>query len=356
MKKIVFTGGGSAGHVTPNIAILGKLIGEGWKAEYIGSEQGIERTIIEQYGKIPYHAVSTGKLRRYFDLSNFKDPFRVLKGVLQSYRLLKKLKPHVVFSKGGFVSVPVIIGSRLNRIPVIIHESDMTPGLANKIAIPFATKVCASFPETLDHLPKRKAVHTGSPIREELLTGNPDAGRKLTGFHSGRPTILVMGGSLGSQVINRALRDILDVLLKEFQIVHICGKGNVDDRLQGVSGYRQYEYVSDELADLLAMADMTVSRAGANAIFEFLAARKPMLLIPLTKQASRGDQLLNARSFANKGFCHILYEENLNAQNLLTEIRKLNEQRAKIKERMSNHAAGDSVSRIVQLIDQVALK
>ena len=354
MKKIVFTGGGSAGHVTPNIALINRLRAQGWSMAYIGSERGIERTIIEELGDVPYHPIATGKLRRYLDINNFKDPFRVLKGVFQSYRILKELKPDVVFSKGGFVSVPVIMGSKWNGIPVIIHESDMTPGLANKIAIPMAAKVCVTFPETMEHVPKGKAEYTGAPIREELLQGNPDLGRKLCGFQSNRPVLLIMGGSLGSQLINKAVRDSLDTLLTHFQIVHICGKGNRDERYADKPGYKQFEYIGKELPDLLALSDLAVSRAGSNAIFEFLAAQIPMLLIPLSKRASRGDQLLNADSFAKRGYCHILYEENLNADTFVTEVMRLREKKSEIIDHMGKNSTNDSVAQIIGLIQSAA--
>lgn len=356
MGKIVFTGGGTAGHVTPNIALFKPLADEGWQIEYIGSVNGIERDIITGLGDVPYYPISTGKLRRYFDLNNFKDPFRVMKGIWQSCRLIRKIRPDLVFSKGGFVSVPVVLAGRLSGVPVIIHESDLTPGLANRLAIPFATRVCATFPETMQHLPKDKAVLTGSPIRDELLAGDPAAGRRLCGFTRSRPVILVMGGSLGSQAINRAVRNSLDDLLKVAQIVHICGKGHLDPSLEGIPGYRQFEFVGKELADLLAMADAAVSRAGANAIFEFLAAEKPMLLIPLSLKASRGDQLLNAASFEKRGFCHVLQEEQLDPENLLRSVRTLMDKREEIRARMREHGGGTGNRAILDLIRQTAAK
>lgn len=357
MGKIVFTGGGTAGHVTPNVALFGKLREEGWSLYYIGSQRGIEREIITglaEYGDIPYYGISTGKLRRYFDWNNVKDPFRVLKGVWQSYRLIRKIKPDLVFSKGGFVSVPVVVAGRLNGVPVIIHESDMTPGLANRIAMPFATRVCATFPETMDHLPKGKAVLTGSPIRAELLAGDAAAGRRLCGFGRGKPTVLVMGGSLGSQAINRAVRDGLETLLRRVNIVHICGKGNREPALDGMAGYRQFEFVGKELADLLALADAAVSRAGANAIFEFLAAETPMLLIPLSRQASRGDQIQNAASFEKRGFSLTLPEEQLSPDRLVRKVLDLLDKREEIRRRMREAGGGTGNEAILRLIRECA--
>ena len=208
MKRIVLTGGGTAGHVTPNIALIPRLKELGYDIHYIGTYDGIERKLIEEIG-IPYYGISSGKLRRYFDVKNFSDPFRVIKGYFQAKKLMKKLKPDIVFSKGGFVAVPVVLAAKHSHIPSIIHESDMTPGLANKLSIPSATKICCNFPETMSHLPEGRAVLTGSPIRQELLTGNKLAGLKFCGFTANKPVILVIGGSLGAVAVNNAIRKIL---------------------------------------------------------------------------------------------------------------------------------------------------
>lgn len=352
----MLTGGGSAGHVIPNIALIPSLIQAGWAVEYIGSVSGIEREIVESLGDIKYHPISTGKLRRYIDLKNLKDPFRVLRGVAQSFQLLRTIRPDIVFSKGGFVSVPVILGSRLNRIPVIIHESDMTPGLANRLSIPFASKVCVTFPETLERLPKHKAEYTGSPIRADIVYGQASKGRERCGFHTQLPILMVMGGSLGSQVINRKVRESLAVLLQRFQVVHICGKGNIDDQHKATTGYQQFEYVNEGLPDILAMVDVVVSRAGSNSIFEFLALKKPMLLIPLTLQASRGDQILNAQSFEKMGYCRVLYEEDISQSSLYQAIIDLFEDRTSYVARMEQSVTTQSITRIIQLIKQYARK
>ena len=300
MKKIVLTGGGTAGHVTPNIALLPKLRELGYEIHYIGSYDGIEKKLIADFD-IPYYGISTGKLRRYFDVKNFTDPFRVVKGFSEAKKILKQIKPDIVFSKGGFVSVPVVRAAASLKIPCIIHESDMTPGLANKLCIPVATKVCCNFPETLQNLPADKAVLTGSPIRGELTKGNKIAGLDLCGFSANQPVIMVIGGSLGAANVNKAVRDALPALLKDFQVVHLCGQGKVDNLLLNTKGYKQFEYVKAELKDLFAMADVVISRAGANAICELLALKKPNLLIPLVS-GSRGDQILNAKSFEAQGF------------------------------------------------------
>lgn len=350
MKTIVFTGGGSAGHVTPNLALMHKLKQLGWEITYIGSATGIEKDIIDREG-VPFYPISSGKLRRYFDLKNIKDPFKVMKGVYESYRLLKRLKPAIVFSKGGFVSVPVVLGSRMNNIPVIIHESDMTPGLANKISIPFATRVCVTFPESLTHIKGGKSVLTGLPIREHINSGKASRALQLCDFHSQKPVILVMGGSLGSQVLNQAVRTNLGRLLQEFQIVHLCGKGNVSVEHLYTRGYKQFEYLNEELPDVLAMTDLVISRAGATSIFEFLGLEKPMLLIPLSRQASRGDQILNAASFQKAGYADVIQEEDLTAEGLAEHVEALYKNRETYKAAMQSRNEIDAVAAIVKLIE-----
>jgi UDP-N-acetylglucosamine--N-acetylmuramyl-(pentapeptide) pyrophosphoryl-undecaprenol N-acetylglucosamine transferase len=349
MKKIVLTGGGTAGHVTPNLALLPSLKERGYEILYIGSYNGIERKLIENAG-IEYSGISSGKLRRYFDLKNFSDPFRVLKGCAEARRLIKKYRPDVVFSKGGFVSVPVVLAAKHYKIPTIIHESDMTPGLANKICIPSAAKVCCNFPETLAYLPNDKAVLTGSPIRKELLEGDRITGLNYSGLSASRPIILVIGGSLGSVAVNRAVRAVLPKILETYQVIHICGKGNLDEHLIGRNGYVQYEYVDAPLRHLFAAADLIISRAGANSICEILALKKPNILIPLSASASRGDQILNARSFEKQGFSKVLEEEHLTDDNLLNTIQDTYHNRQKYIASMEQSTLNDAVSVVMDLI------
>ncbi len=353
MKRIVLTGGGTAGHVTPNLALLPRLKELGYDIHYIGSYNGIEKKLIEQYS-IPYYGISSGKLRRYFDWKNFSDPFKVIKGYGQARTLLKKLKPDVVFSKGGFVSVPVILAAKHRKIPAIIHESDITPGLANKLAIPNSCKVCCNFPETLKYLPADKAVLTGSPIREELLSGNRLKGLTYCGFQSEKPVIMVIGGSTGSQFINKIVRSLLPDLLKDFQVLHLCGKGKLDSSFEHTKGYAQFEYANKELSDMFALADLVISRAGANAICELLALRKPNILIPLSANASRGDQILNARSFEGQGYSVVIEEEQLNSVILLDAIKKLFQNRNQYINAMAESEQLNSVETIVQLLEQAA--
>ena len=353
MKTIILTGGGTAGHVTPNLALIPSLKAAGYDIQYIGSYNGMERKLIENAG-IPYDGISSGKLRRYFDLKNFSDPFRVLKGYAEALKLLRKYKPDVLFSKGGFVAVPVVLAAKHYHIPTIIHESDMTPGLANKLCIPSAKWVCCNFPETLKYLPEGKAVLTGSPIRAELLQGDRLAGLQYTNLSAAKPIILVIGGSLGSVKVNGAVRSILPKLLEQFQVIHICGKGNLDESLIGTSGYVQYEYVDSPLKHLFAAADLIVSRAGANSICEILALRKPNVLIPLSAAASRGDQILNAKSFQKQGFSMLLQEEDITNQKLLDTIHQVYKDHEKYQKAMAASHQNQAIPIIADLIDQLA--
>lgn len=349
MKRIVLTGGGTAGHVTPNIALMPALKEAGYDIHYIGSHQGIERSLIEEL-KIPYYGISSGKLRRYFDPKNFSDPFKVLKGYFEASKLIKQLKPDVVFSKGGFVSVPVVFAAKNRKIPVIIHESDITPGLANKLSISSASKVCANFPETVKYLPEGKAVLTGTPIRQELFAGNKLLGLDFCGFTSDKPVLLVVGGSTGSAAVNEAIRHALPELRKKYQVVHLCGKDKTDVSLNGTKGYVQYEYIKKELSDLLAVADVVVSRAGANAICELLALRKPNLLIPLSAASSRGDQILNANSFKKQGFSYVIKEEELTTETLLQGVEEVYSNRNEYIKAMGQSKLNDSIDTILKLI------
>ncbi|WP_353894053.1 undecaprenyldiphospho-muramoylpentapeptide beta-N-acetylglucosaminyltransferase [Proteinivorax hydrogeniformans] len=351
MKKIILTGGGTAGHVTPNIALLPKLKKLGYEIYYIGSKNGIERQLIEELN-IKYFAISSGKLRRYFHKDNFTDPFRVLRGMSQAASIIKRIKPDIIFSKGGFVTVPVIMAAKLKKVPTIIHESDYTPGLANKIAIPFCSKVCVTFPETLNHVPKEKGIYTGSPIREDILNGDSSEGYKETGFSTNKPVIMVMGGSLGAAKINEHIRNILPKLLDNFNVIHLCGEGKVEEGLLNKVGYVQYPYVKNQLPHLLSITDVVISRAGANSIFEFLALKKPNILIPLSKAASRGDQILNAESFLKQGFSEVIHEESLTDQMLLEKVEDVYKNRASYIEKMEKDSSSLGLDKIIELIEK----
>ncbi len=308
MKKIVMTGGGTAGHVTPNIAIINELKNE-YEIHYIGSKNSIEENLIKEQN-ITFYGISSGKLRRSLNFKNFTDIFRVLKGLSESIILLRKIKPDLIFSKGGYVTVPVILASKTTKTPVIIHESDLSIGLANKISIPIAKKVCVTFNNTIQEIGKEKSVLTGPPIRNNIFTGNKNAGEKFCNFKNKKPVIVFIGGSQGSKNINELVYENIKKLHK-FNIVHICGRGNLNSSLN-FDNYKQYEYLEDQLPDVFAFADLIVSRAGSNTIYEILALKKLNLLIPLSKRASRGDQIQNAEEFETKGYSKVLQDdENL---------------------------------------------
>ena len=353
MKKIVLTGGGTAGHVTPNIALLPGLREAGYDILYIGSYEGMEKNLIQAEG-VAYRGIATGKFRRYFSLKNLTDPFRVIKGYFEARKYIREYQPDVVFSKGGFVAVPVVLAAGKQHIPVIIHESDMTPGLANKICMNSASKICCNFPETLKSLPADKAVLSGSPIRKELLSGSRLEGLRFTGLSAEKPILLMIGGSTGSVVINNALRSILPDLLKEFQVIHLCGKGRLDHSLDHLEGYVQYEYISKELKDLMAAADIVLSRAGANAICELLALHKPNILVPLSAAVSRGDQILNAHSFESQGFSYVLEEEQMNAATLLDAIHTVYDKRDTYRKNMESSSLSNGVDIVLKLIQELS--
>ncbi len=301
-----------------NIALLPHFSKENWNVFYVGSKYGIERKIVPD--NIPYYPIFTGKLRRYFDWQNFWDIFRVFLGFLQCLFLFGKLRPNIVFSKGGFVSVPVVAAAFVWRVKVIAHEADITPGLANKIAGPFISEYCLAFEKTKSFLPQKKCHVTGIPVRQEVLSGNREKGFQITGFVQGKPVLLIMGGSSGAQAINKAIFSIVDGLLENFQIIHVCGKGQINPNLKK-EGYLQFEYVSDELPHFFKITDFAISRAGANALFELLALKIPHLLIPLGLKASRGDQIQNAAEFESKGFSRVMEEEKITPEALLETIK-----------------------------------
>jgi UDP-N-acetylglucosamine--N-acetylmuramyl-(pentapeptide) pyrophosphoryl-undecaprenol N-acetylglucosamine transferase len=350
MKRIVLTGGGTAGHVTPNIALLPSLKKYGYEVFYIGTENGIEKQLIEKEG-IKYFSIKAGKLRRYVDIKNLTDTIKISQGFFQALSILNKIKPQIIFSKGGFVSSPVVWAAWIKRIPVVLHESDITPGLANKISIPFANNICYSFPETIKYLPKTKSILTGIPVRENLFNGNKSFGRRLCSFNIEKPIMLIIGGSLGSKILNNIIRDSLEILLQDYQICHICGKGNTDLSLRNLQGYKQFEYVSDELHHLFAMADLIISRAGATTLYEILALNKPNILIPLSRQASRGDQILNAASYKKQGFSNVILEEELSSESLEREIKKVYSNRDNYILNMSTSGISDGIKEVIKVIE-----
>lgn len=351
VKRIVLTGGGTAGHVSPNQALIPLLQDDGWEIHYIGTKAGIERTLIESMEGVRYHAVSSGKLRRYFDLKNFTDPFRVVKGAWESFSLIRRLKPSVVFSKGGFVSVPVVLGAAMCRVPVVMHESDITPGLANKLCKPFAKAICTTFPECAKLLGE-KAVETGTPLRSSIFSGSRERGLSLTGFDGKKPVLMMIGGSLGAQTVNAVLRKALPALTKKYDVLHVCGKGNSDASLEGTPGYRQFEYLSDELPDAFACADLLLSRAGSNSLSEILALKKPALLIPY--HSGRGDQVLNANSLKARGLAHVMLQSELTEQTLPIALDALWEDRELLIQRMNALPDADGTQAVLAQIKRYA--
>lgn len=350
MKKILLTGGGTAGHVMPHLALLPYLKDKAYVVNYIGSYYGIEKTLIEKEG-ITYYGIASGKLRRYFDWKNFTDLFRILLGILQATYRIRRLKPDVVFSKGGFVTVPVVIGAWINQVPVIVHESDMTLGLANRIALRFSQKICTTFEPTLKHLPQSKRVFTGAPIRKEIFEGDKSEGYRFTLLDKHKPTLLLTGGSLGAKALNTTLRACLPRLTKTYNVIHLCGKGNLDTSLLNADGYRQYEFIGDELPHLFAMADFIISRAGSNTITEILALKKPNLLIPLSARQSRGDQIINADYYEKAGYSLVLQESNLTTDRLIESLNTLNEQEESYVLNMEKAATANGTLNILKVIE-----
>ena len=346
-KRLLLTGGGTAGHVMPNIALIPALRQVGYEIEYLGWIKGIENQLMSAMD-IPFHGIVAGKLRRYFSWRNYVDVFYVLLGFIQAVIVLYRRRPDLVFSKGGFVAPPVIWAAWCLRIPVIIHESDITLGLANKLSLAFAQKVCFSFPETAAYLPAAKAQLTGVPVRQDLLNGVAKRGREILAFANDKPVLLIMGGSLGANLINQVTCQALVKLLKHFQVVHICGAGNTTS--MAISGYRQFEYVAEDLPHFFAISDVVVSRAGATTLFELLTLHKPHLLIPLSTKASRGDQIRNAQSFAKRGYSQILTEQQLNPQSLVDSVCQLYQQRDLYQNRLASADIDSAVLAVLKVI------
>lgn len=352
-KRIILTGGGTTGHVSVNLALIPLLFEDGWEVSYIGSEKGIERELIADYPQVTYYPIATGKLRRYFSKENFKDVGRVIKGIGQARSLIRSIKPHIIFSKGGFVAVPVVLGAFFNRVPVISHESDLTPGLANKITLPFVEKVMLTFEDSQEFIKKDKAFYLGPVIREQIKNGSREEGLQTYGFSGKKPVLLTMGGSLGAKGLNEAIWANLDALLERFDILHGVGKGKGNPDINR-PGYIQEEYIKAGMNHALAMADMIVSRSGANAIFEFLYYRKPMLLIPLPSRQSRGDQILNAEKFQARNYGKMLLEEDLNPQSFHQAIEDVYNRREEIIQAQEGFVFRDTVQIIIDELNRDA--
>lgn len=345
-KKIVLTGGGTAGHITPHLALM-PYLKKDFDFTYIGSKNSMEQKMMQDL--MPFYCVETTKLKRKLSLSNMLIPFKLIKGICQAKKLLKKIKPNIIFSKGGFVAVPVVIAGHLLKIPIITHESDYTLGLANKLIKNKCTYVCTSFDVTSKNL--KNGIFTGSPIREQIFKGNKQNIYKKFNFDKNKKSILFIGGSLGSQSINSTVFGTLKILTQKYNVLHIVGKNNVNDSIK-YNNYVQIEFANN-VEDAFDFADVVVTRGGANVLFELLAIKKPMLIIPLSKKESRGDQILNANYFKQKGYANVLPEENLTAKTLLNEIENTFNNADKFKTNMKNEAT-NGTKKIVDLIKKNA--
>lgn len=353
MKRpvILLTGGGTAGHVSVNEALIPVFDERGYEIHYIGSHDGIEKDLIgEGHPEVTYHAIQSGKLRRYFSFKNFTDPFKVGAGIIQALGVIRKIKPEIIFSKGGFVSVPVILAAKMTKVPVVIHESDVTPGLANKLALPFSNHIFTVFEQTLDYVPKGKATCSGPIIRPELFEGLKEEGLRIARLRGDKPILIVMGGSQGSSLLNNAIREDLSAILHTFDVIHLCGKGKIDESLENITGYTQFEYVTVGLPHLLAASDFAVTRAGSNAIFELLALRKPMLLIPLSAAKSRGDQILNAAHFKRMGLARVMKEEDISLRPFSEELILFQDDKEQLMTTSMNTALPKTPEQMVEMI------
>tara|TARA_B100000315_G_scaffold236949_1_gene253275 strand:+ start:3960 stop:5036 length:1077 start_codon:yes stop_codon:yes gene_type:complete len=350
VSRILFTGGGSAGHVIPALPVVRACLDRGDTVDFIGSHSGLEQRLVEGMG-VRYHGITTGKLRRYFSVANLVDAFRVLGGCWQAFRMLGRISPDVVFSKGGFVSFPVVIAAWLRRIPVVAHESDYSPGLANRLSMPFIEVLCTNFLETCPARFKGRVVHSGTPVRRELMEGSAVRARERLGVPPDRGVLVVTGGSLGADALNAVVREALDALLKGFDVVHVCGEGKATGLKQ--RGYHEFEYVGEGWGDLLAAADVVVSRAGANALFELLTLAKPMLLVPLPARASRGDQIENAEFARVHGYAEVIAESELDAASLCECVEKIFRARPDWLRSLERFERPQAEVRLVQVLDDV---
>ncbi len=344
MATIILTGGGTAGHCTPNLALLPYLKNHFDKIYYIGSKNGIEKEIIQNAG-IKYYSVSTAKFNRKSIKKNIKAPFKILSGIIGAKKLIKKLKPDIIFSKGGYVSVPTVIAGRIKNIPIVSHESDYTLGLANKITAKYCNKVLTSFPETAKNL--KNGIFVGPPLRKDLFD-KQNIDKNEFGFYNDKPVLLVTGGSQGSKIINQTLRQALPNIIKNYNVIHICGKGNLDNSIN-FNGYFQTEYMSN-IKKAYSVTSVCVSRCGANTSFELIALKIPCVFIPLPKGVSRGDQVLNAEYFSKLGLSFILYQNQLNKDSLIEKINDCYNNKHLLSNNFKKHPFNNSNEIIVKHI------
>jgi UDP-N-acetylglucosamine--N-acetylmuramyl-(pentapeptide) pyrophosphoryl-undecaprenol N-acetylglucosamine transferase len=354
-RHVLFTGGGSAGHVVPNLPLIAHFAAAGSRISYVGSKDGPEANLAAGVG-VPFYAIRSGKLRRYWSWRNVMDVWWIVVGLAQACALLRRLRPSVVFSKGGYVAFPVVVAAWVWRVPVIAHESDLTPGLANRLSLPFVAAVCTTFAVTAFPARGKPIVHTGTPLRPDLVRGDAERGRARFDLPRGRPLVVVFGGSLGADALNRVVRDALDALLEFGSIVHVCGPGRTDAAFADRGGYRQFEFVGAEWGDLLAAADVVVARAGANSLYELVALGKPHLLVPLPRSASRGDQISNAAYAVEHGWSRVIAEEDLDPARLTAAVRELYVDRARIIAALRGAGLGDGTRAVADVIVRFARK
>lgn len=351
-SALVFTGGGTAGHVLPVEPLIRRFSDLGWEAHFIGSKSGLETRLLSDMPVI-CHEITCGKLRRYFSFENFVDALRVPVGVIEAWTVLRHVRPRLVFSKGGYVSFPVVVAAWLLRIPVIVHESDRSAGLANRMAFPFARLVCTNF-EGSAIKARARVEWTGMPLRRALFEGDAEAGRRLIEAPAGKPVVVVVGGSLGSAMLNKAVREVPLELTQRAHIVHVCGPGQIDHAFDNVAGYTQFEYLGETWGDVLAAADLVVSRAGATMLGELMALRIPSVLVPLGRAASRGEQIENARYAEQAGAARVLLEEALTGESLAREVFAMLENLDHWKSRLQDARPPDAAAHIERLILQLA--
>lgn len=348
MKKIVLTGGGTAGHVTPHLALLPEIRKHFGKIYYIGTS-GIEKVLLNSEKDVVFKEISAVKLIRGFKLENITIPLKLLKSIKEAKQILKEIRPNIVFSKGGYVSIPVVIAAHSLKIPVISHESDKSMGLANKIILRYCKVMCTSFRETSNN---KKCIFTGSPIRQSIFEGNILNVMNKAHFNKNKKTLLFMGGSLGSKTINNVVYNSLNDLLKSYNVIHLVGKNNLNCNINH-ENYYQLEF-TNSIQDIFAFADFVICRSGANTIFELLSLKKPMLLIPLSKAQSRGDQIDNAKLFEAYGYAHVLLEENLTKDNLIDSINNLVKNEKNIKNYMEKNSKLNSNKKIIDILTKYA--
>ncbi|MDR1917615.1 MAG: UDP-N-acetylglucosamine--N-acetylmuramyl-(pentapeptide) pyrophosphoryl-undecaprenol N-acetylglucosamine transferase [Christensenellaceae bacterium] len=339
---IVLTGGGTAGHCLPCIALLPELKKYFSHIVYIGGIDSIEEEIAVK-NNLAYYGITTVKLRRSLTPKNFAIPFKLWKGIKEAKAILKHIKPDVIFSKGGFVALPVVWAGSSQKIPIISHESDLTLGLANRLVVRRSRVLCTTFPQTAAKY--KNAIHTGAIIRPELSSGERT---KIDGFTRNKPNLLVMGGSQGATAINNAVWNAAHELLLHYNVLHITGRGKSNPKIKK-NNYLQYEYLSAP-QNAFAWADVVVSRAGAGALCELLSLRKPTVFIPLPKTESRGDQIDNANFMLESGCCSVLWQEDLTTENLLKVLEKTLRNRQQIVTNCEKLDWLDGTQKVIKVI------